>query len=121
MSPKTVRVATVAIATFVPWLIILAALGAAASFPPFWYVLVHYLLVLLLFGVSFAIYFKGHPGVRPFTVMAIAMLCLLSFELAYAVLFPGAAHVPWDYIHWFVPLFLAATVVYGVGVMFSKL
>lgn len=119
MRAKTVRFATVAITAFIPWLITLAALGAMADLPRFAFVAIHYVLIVLLFGVAFAIYFRGHNGVDPFTVTIIAMLCLLVFEITYAgLLFEGLL---WylTYVDWFVPAFLIASTIYAAGKFFS--
>lgn len=120
MRAKTVRVATVAITTFIPWLIALAALGAMAGLPRPAFVAIHYTLIVLLFGVAFAIYFRERKGVDPFTVMVIAMLCLIVFEIIYTgFLFEGPR---WflTYADWFVPAFLIASTVYWTGTFFTR-
>lgn len=118
MRAKTVRFATVAITAFIPWLITLAALGAMADLPRFASVAIHYVLIVLLFGVAFAIYFRGRKGADPFTVTVIAMLCLIAFEILYVrFLFEGSRwHL--TYVDWFVPAFLIASTIYAAGKFF---
>lgn len=119
MDVRTVRFASVAITVFIPWLIRLAALGAAAMFPRFVFVPVHYALVVLLFGVAFGIYFRGHRGADPFAVMGIAVLSFFAFEAVYfGFLYDGTLwFLTWT--DWFVPLFLIASTIYGVGKLFK--
>lgn len=119
MRAKIVRIATVAITSFIPWLITLAALSAMTTLPRLAFVAIHYVLVVLLFGVAFAIYFRERKGADPFTVTVIAMLCLLVFEITYAgLLFEGPRwHL--TYVDWFVPAFLIASTIYGIGKFFS--
>lgn len=118
MDPRTVRFVSVAITAFIPWLIRLAALGAAPMFPRPMFVFVNYALVVLLFGVAFGIYFRGHKGADPFTVMGLAVVSLLVFDAVYlGLLYDGALwFLTWT--DWFVPLFLVASTIYGVGKIF---
>ncbi|MBI4257134.1 hypothetical protein HY626_03720 [Candidatus Uhrbacteria bacterium] len=120
MHPKTVRIATVAITAFIAWLITLAALGATASLPRVAFIVVHYVLVILLFGVAFGIYYKDHKAVDPFTVTVIAMVCLFAYEFLFLVfLFEGSR---WflTYVDWLVPSFLIASTIYWTGKFFTK-
>ncbi|MDG1949709.1 MAG: hypothetical protein P8J32_02700 [bacterium] len=115
MDPKTIRVFTVAITTFIPWLITLAALGASLGLPRPLFIFLHYTLDVLLFGVAFSIYYRGHPGVDPFTVTLIAMASLLIYEIFYlSFIYKGEL---WflTYLDWIVPAFLIATTVYILG------
>lgn len=120
MHPKTVRVATVAITTFIPWLITLAALGAASSLSRPAFVAVHYAIVVLLYGVAFGIYFRDRKGVNPFTVTVIAMLCLFAYEFVYANFFSEGSLLILTYVDWLVPVFLIASTVYWIGIFFTK-
>lgn len=120
MHPKTVRVATVAITTFIPWLIILAALGTAGSLARPAFVAVHYALVVLLYGVAFGIYFRDHKGVDPFTVTVIAMLCLFAYEFIYVTFFSEGPRWFLTYVDWLAPVFLIASTVYWTGKFFTK-
>ena len=115
MDTKTVRIFSVAIATFIPWLISVASLGAIAMLPHSLFVLVYYTLVVLLFGVGFGFYFYGHKGADPFTVMGTAIVSLLFFDAVYfGYLYEGDL---WflTYIDWFFPLFLIASTIYWIG------
>ena len=120
MHPKTVRVATVAITTFIPWLITLAAFDVSRSLARPAFVGVHYLLVVLLYGVAFGIYFRDRKEVDPFTVTAIAMLCLFAYEFIYIAFFSQGSGWFLTYIDWLVPAFLIASTVYWTGTFFTK-
>lgn len=120
MPSKTVRVATVAITTFIPWLITLAALDTASSLTRPAFVAVHYVLVVLLFGVAFGIYFRDHKGVDPFTVTVIAMLCLFAYEFISIIFFSEGPRWFLTYVDWLVPAFLTASTIYWIGKFFSK-
>lgn len=120
MHPKTIRVATVAITTFIPWLITLAALGTAGSLVRPVFVTVQYVLVVLLYGVAFGIYFRDRKEVDPFTVTIIAMLCLFVYEFMYIVFFYEGSRWFLTYVDWLVPAFLIASTVYWTGKFFTK-
>lgn len=120
MHPKTVRIATVAITTFIPWLITLAALGVSGSLARPVFVAAHYVLAVLLYGVAFGIYFRDRKGVDPFTVTVIAVLCLFAYEFVYANFFSEGSRVLLTYVDWLVPVFLIASTVYWTGKFFTK-
>lgn len=120
MRAKTVRLATVAITSFIPWLITLAAFGAMADLPRFAFVAIHYVLIVLLFGVAFAIYFRERKGVDPFTVTVIALLCLMAFEMVYVGFFSPRPRWFLTYTDWFVPAFLIASTIYWIGKFFAR-
>lgn len=115
MDPRTVRVATVAILTFIPWLITLAALETAAMFARPVFVAFHYLVIVLLYTVAFAWYYQGHKQAEPFTVMGTAVGCWLALEVGYSLfVYEGSLWFA-TYTDWIVPMFLMATTVYAVG------
>ncbi len=119
MRAKLTYISIIAITAFIPWLITLAALGPASSLPRIAFLAVHYLLIILLFGVAFANYFKGHRKEDPFTVMGVAMLSLFVYEIVYfKFLYEGELWflTYWD---WIVPAFLIASTIYFVGKAFK--
>lgn len=120
MNLKTIRVATVAITTFIPWLITLAALGATTSLPRTVFIVVHYLLVVLMFGVAFGFYFKDRKGVDPFTVTTIAVLCFFLYEFVYILFVFDGSRWFLSYVDWIVPLFLITSTIYWTGKFFTK-
>lgn len=120
MHPKTVRVATVAITTFIPWLITLAALGVSGSLARPAFVAIHYLLVVLLYGVAFGIYFRDRNGVDPFTVTMIAMLCLFVYEFVYVTFIFEGSRWFLTYVDWLIPAFLITSTIYWTGKFFTK-
>jgi hypothetical protein len=118
MDHRTVRVFSVAITAFIPWLITLAALGTASMFPRPMFIVLHYVLVVLLFGVAFVIYYHGHKGLDPFTVMGIAVLSILVFDFVQVSFFYEGELWFLTWVDWFVPLFLIASTIYGLGKFF---
>ncbi len=115
MSFRTVRIFTVAITAFIPWLLTLSALGAAGMFSRGVFVAVHYALVVLAYGVAFGMYFRAHKGVDPFVVMGIAILSLFVFEFVYLVFLYEGERWFLTWTDWFVPVFLIASTIYWVG------
>ena len=115
MNSRATQWITVSITTFIPWLISLAALGASSMLPRVWFVTVHYALIVLLFGVAFAWYYAGHKGEDPFSVMGIAVLSLLVYEVVYFTFIYEGTFWFLTWVDWIVPLFLVASTIYGVG------
>lgn len=120
MTTRSTNFATILIASFIPWLITLAALGAAASLPRTFFLFFHYALCVLLFGIAFAIYFRGHSWTKPFTVMANAIISILIFEFVYVCFVYEGEFRFLTYLDWIVPLFLIATTIYVVGKIFRE-
>ncbi|NQV89629.1 MAG: hypothetical protein HQ488_04875 [Parcubacteria group bacterium] len=115
MRAQFIYIAVIVITTFIPWLITLAALGPASSLPRFLFLAVYYAISVLLFGVAFANYFKGHQKESPFSVMGVAMLSIFFFEIVYfKYLYVGDL---WflTYLDWVVPVFLISSTIYFVG------
>lgn len=109
------RVISIAIASFIPWIITLAGLSAAMGLSRPLFIAIHYFLDIALFAIAFAMYFKGHPGEDPFTVMAIAMVCLFVFELAFFAFFYDGDYWFLSYVDWIIPAFLIASTIYWIG------
>jgi hypothetical protein len=115
MRAQLTFIAVIAITTFIPWLITLASMGPAHSLPRLLFLAVYYALSVLLFGVAFANYFKGHQKEDPFVVMGVAMMSIFFFEIVYfKFLYVGDL---WflTYLDWVVPVFLIASTIYFVG------
>lgn len=115
MDPRATQWITVSITAFIPWLISLAALGASSMLPRPLFVIIHYTLVILLFGVAFAWYYAGHKGEDPFSVMGIAILSLLVYEVVYFIFIYEGTLWFLTWVDWIVPLFLIASTIYWVG------
>jgi len=115
MRSNTVFIGTIAITAFIPWLLLLAGLSQIAEFSRPLFIAVHYLMDMTLFGIAFGWYFKGHQKEDPFRVMAVALACLVVFELVYfGFIYEGEL---WflTYVDWIIPAFLVAASIYGVG------
>lgn len=115
MNYSVVQILTIAIASFIPWLITLSAVDAIQSLPRLIAVLVHYVMVVILFGMAFAIYFKSHPKSDPFLVMTFAIVSILIFDLANFQKISMISERTFDYVDWIVPIFLITTTIYSVG------
>lgn len=120
MIPKTVHFFSVAITAFIPWLLSISALGAIMDFPRLPSVLFYYTLIVLLFGIAFAIYFHGHKNEDPFTVMSIALGCSFAYEIIYVVFLYEGERWFLTYVDYFVPLFLIASTIYWSGIFFGR-
>lgn len=84
------------------------------------FILIHYLLIVLLFGVAFSFYYKDHKEVDPFAVTITAILCLFVYEIVYVGFFHEAPHWFLTYLDWLVPVFLIASTIYWTGTFFTK-
>ncbi len=119
MRSRVAHFLTIAITAFIPWFIVLAAMGATSDFSGLFFLMLHYALVVLLFGIAFAMYFRGHPGEQPFTVMVSALISLFVFEFVFVRFVSYGGGVSLTYLDWIVPLFLIAATVYGTGKLFK--
>ncbi len=115
MRAQFVSIITVAITAFIPWLLILASLGPAGALPRVLFILVHYTLDVLLFGIAFAHYFKGHQHEDPFVVMVVAMLSLFMYEIVFFKFFYQGEMWFFSYWDWIVPAFIIASTIYFIG------
>jgi hypothetical protein len=111
---------SVALTTFIPWCLSLAVLETVLLFSRTVPLLIHYVFVILFYGVTFFLYHKKHKGDDPFTVMIFAIPSLLLFELIYFGFFYTGSFWFFTYFHWFVPLFLISSTIYGVGTLFQS-
>lgn len=111
---------TILITSFIPWLISLAAVGVLSGFPRPLFLLFHYALCVLLFGIAFVIYFRGHSWTNPFTVMVNSIVSILIFEFVYICFIYEGELWFLTYLDWIVPLFLIATTIYAVGKIFRE-
>lgn len=119
MDSRIPHITTIAIAAFIPWLIRLAVLGASSFLSRPVFLLVYYLIVILVFAVSFSLYYLSHPGRDPFAIMGTAILCLLIYEVIYFRFFFAGSYWFLTYLDWFLPMFLIASTIYGLGKFFK--
>jgi hypothetical protein len=115
MPARSTNFITVSVTAFIPWLIIILTFGAGGDLPRALYLLIHYALVVFLFGIAFAIYFRTHSMAQPFIVMVDAMLSVLVYEFVFVkYVYEGEL---WflNYFDWIVPFFLTAMTIYCIG------
>lgn len=120
MTHRSVRIFSLLIAAFIPWLITLAAMDTGMMLPRPLFVILHYALVVLLFGVSFAMYYKFYKDAQPFIIMTIAMVSVFVFEVVYLGFFHTGEIWFLNYIDWIVPMFFIASTIYFVGKLLRK-
>ena len=120
MYSKPVRFFSVAVTTLIPWSVSLIVLETFLVFFRTIPLFIHYVLVVFCYGVTFFLYHKKHKGADPFTVMIFAVPSLLFFELIYFGFFYTGSFWFFTYFHWFVPLFLISSTIYGVGKLFQS-
>ncbi len=106
----------IALHTFAAWFVIEMFVNMCHRLPRRTYVLIHYSVILLTFGVIFSVFFRYFAGeVGVFAVTLITMSLVLFYELVvFRYLYSGERwFLNWS--DWIVPMFLAATAVYFVG------
>jgi len=110
---------TVAVFAFFGWLPILLSLGLLRDLPRLFFVLIHYLLDILVFGGVFAAYYRNVSHFSPFATMAVAMLSLFAIEFVYWKFFYSGELWFLNFVDWIVPAFLVASTIYFVGQLFE--
>lgn len=104
----------IGIFTFVSWGIILFLLAISKNLGRFYFISLHYLLDVLIFGFFFFIYYKYLVKFTPFSTMAIAMIWLIVLEFIFwKFIYKGDL---WflNWVDWIVPAFLVASTIYLV-------
>ena len=120
MYPRRPSFLSVALTAFIPWCLSLVVLEMILFFSATVPLFIHYALVVFLYGITFFLYHKKHKGADPFTVMIFAIPSLLFFELIYFGFFYTGSFWFFTYAHWFVPLFLISSAIYGAGTFFQS-
>lgn len=108
-----------AIASFLSWIIVLAFLSKLMSLPRLSFVISHYLLNILIFGIVFSALYKFTKPLSPFTTMATAMVTLFAVEFIFwKFIYTGKI---WflNFFDWILPAFLVASTIYLVGLYFK--
>jgi hypothetical protein len=110
---------TILMFSFIPWLLTQQALNTTVGVPRILFVFIHCALVVLFYGVSFAIFFRGRSA-SAFDTAAKAVVSVLSLEFLYIGFFYKGELWFLNYWDWIFPMFLIAAVVYGVGKVLKK-
>ena len=105
----------VSVFSLIAWVPILLVLSWIRNLPRPWFVLLHYVLDILLFGVVFAVYYRYFGSFSPFATTAIAMVSLFVIEFVFWGLFYHGELWFLNWVDWIVPAFLVASTVYWVG------
>ncbi len=113
--PAHVRIVPIIIATFIPWLILLAGEGAAVGLGDPLYLFVQYTLAIAIFAISFSMYYRANPHTDPFEVTISAMACIFIYEIINWGFISQPDPSLFTYLHWIVPMFLIATTIYALG------
>ncbi|MBM5789526.1 hypothetical protein FJZ23_00315 [Candidatus Parcubacteria bacterium] len=106
---------TIAIYTFVAWVIVQFIFSFALSLPRGAFIAVHYLAVILAFALIFRAYFDVHPNADAFDTTAQAILVMLIFEGIFLAFYASDPLRFLNYTDWIVPTFLTACAIYFVG------
>lgn len=97
------------------WFVVLGLLSLAGRLPRFWFVLGHYVVDALVFGLIFWVLFRRVDGLSPFSAMAVGMVTLSVLEyVAWGLLYKGDL---WflTFADWIVPAFIVASTMYFAG------
>jgi len=103
--------------TLASWILILISLAKLQQSPRIVFVLVHYLLDIIVFGVLFFIHYKYFSKFSPFTTMAVAMVVLILTEFIFWKFFYSGELWFLNFIDWIVPAFLVASTIYLIGLI----
>ena len=106
---------TVGALSFAAWLAVLLALSVARGLPRAAFVVAHYGLDILIFGVGFALYHRYIRYFSPFATMAIAMSSLFTVEFIFWRFFYKGELWFLNFVDWIVPAFLVASTIYFAG------
>lgn len=98
--------------TFIAWIISLGVLSAVKDIPRFWFIVVHYAVDILIFGIVFLIYYKNFNVFSNFTVMAIAMISLFIIEFVFWNFFYKGELWFFNFVDWVIPAFIVASTIY---------
>lgn len=117
--PSLFQIIIISIFTLVPWGIILYLLSVFKNLPRTYFVLLHYLVNILLFGIVFYIFYARFSHPSPFATMAVSMAVIFVTEfIVWNFLYSGDL---WflNFFDWMLPAFLIASTVYFVGEFFG--
>ncbi len=115
MKEHTVKIVPIIVASFIPWLILVAAETTAYTLGEPWFLVIQYTLAVLIFAIAFTMYFRANPKARIFEATITAMVCICVYEIVYwTFVFEGPSPCE-GYAHWIVPMFLIATTIYTIG------
>ncbi len=115
MKDHTVKIVPIIVASFIPWLILVAAETTAYGLGDPWFWIIQYTLAILLFAIAFSIYFRANPKAETFEVTISAMASVVIYEIVYwTFIYEGVSPCE-GYVHWIVPMFLIATTIYTLG------
>ena len=96
------------------WGVVLGILFYVKDMPRIWFIILHYLVDIVVFGGIFWVYAKFGQKVEPFQTMAIAMIALIAAEFVlWKFVAPGNTQYL-TFVDWIVPAFLIASTVYFV-------
>jgi hypothetical protein len=107
----------IALHTFLAWMLIESFVNLCHKLPRSSYVLAHYAVVVGTFGSLFAVYFRYFSDQAPvFWVVLTSFVFMLFYELiVFRFLYSGER---WflNWADWIVPVFLAMTTIYFMGI-----
>lgn len=99
----------------VAWVIVLFLLNLIIHLPRGFFIALHAIVDLLVFGVVFHYYYEAHASAKAFETTAWAVVLLFVFEAILFTFFLPNMTQYLNFIDWIFPAFLIATIVYVVG------
>ncbi len=94
-------------------------LGQASGTSRVVFVLLHYLAVVVSFGLVYFVFFRYFSYFNPFTTMAVGILSVFLIELVVFSYFYQGELWFLNFVDYIVPVFLAASTIYFVGKWFG--
>ena len=101
--------------TLASWGLSLVVLLSVRNFPRFWFIAIHYIVITVIFGVSFYIYRRYFGKFDAFTTTVLAMLVLVIIEFVFWKLIYSGTIWFFNYVDWIIPAFIIASVIYFVS------
>lgn len=111
----------VILASMIGWGSVSAVLRLLQGWPAWVTIPVHMGLTVIFFSIIFFAYYQLYKNAHPFTTTATAVLAYLTAEIIFwTFAFPHAQPYQYTYLDWLIPLFLATSVIYFLGVLFRR-
>lgn len=103
--------------TAASWIIIAIYFAISKNLSRFWFVLGHYLVVIIVLSVIFGYYFRHFGHFSPFATMAIALVSNFAIELVvFRFFYPEGAKFL-NFFDYILPIFISASAIYFVGIL----
>lgn len=109
---------SIAFFTFIAWFVALLLLDQTKGLTGEWTTIFQAVLVMVLFGFTFSIYFKSQKQIEAYETSLISGAWVLVFELVLFLM--DSQKQTYNYMNWILPLILIVSIVYGAGLYFKN-